>query len=193
MNNNINANSGVLRYIKHFYKEMDGVSAVEFALIAPLMLLMLMGGFEAFQLYRFSIKIERTVSSIGDIASRFPVISEGDVNDIFELASHVDEKQQLEEEDYRVFLVSISNSDAEGLTVNWVRDHGNLDHDSRLVGQTETLVAPELVDNEYESLIASEAIFTYHPVFPGFLFNERLIKRHALFRPRSGRLTTIAP
>ncbi|WP_081649845.1 TadE/TadG family type IV pilus assembly protein [Fodinicurvata sediminis] len=193
MTNRMNYTEEVLKYIKHFFGEIRGVSAVEFALMAPVLLLMIMGGFETFNLYRFSIKVERTVASIGDITARQAVISESHLSDIFELTSQLDERLQIEEDDYRVFVVSISNDPEEGLSVNWVRDHGSLAHNSRVAEQTETLVASELVESEYENLIASEAVFAYQPIFPGFLFSERLVHRHSFFRPRSGRLTTIAP
>lgn len=183
----------ISKFIKIFFREKCGVSAVEFALLAPVILLMTMGGFETFNLYRFSIKVERTVASIGDITARQAVISESHLSDIFELTAQLDERLQIEEENYRVFVVSISNDPEEGLTVNWIRDHGSLAHTSRVAEQTETLLASELVESEYESLIASEAIFAYQPIFPGFLFSERLVHKHSFFRPRSGRLTTIAP
>lgn len=193
MINKMKKEKQLLRYIKHFFIGKNGVSAVEFALMAPVLLLLIMGGFESFHLYKFSIKVERIASSIGDITARLPEIRERDLSDIFELTGQLDERLQVEEEDYRIYIVSISNKDDEGLIVNWFRDHGSLAHGSRLVEQTETLVAAELVENEYENLIASEAVFIYQPIFPGFLFNKRVISRHAFFRPRSGRLTTITP
>lgn len=184
--------SRIGRRLRDFLRGRRAVSALEFALIAPVLLLLLMGGFEMFRLYLFTTKVDRAVVSIGDVTARLPEITESDLVDIFELAGELGSPFELSAGDYRIYLVSISNVD-DDLTVNWVRDHGSLAEDGQLVDNLETLVDPNLVSDEFDSLIASEAVFRYEPVFPGFLFDERRIYRNAFFRPRLGRLTTVNP
>jgi len=71
------------RGLKSIATNQDGVSAIEFALIAPLLVTMYFGGIEISLLMQADRRITTTTATIGDLASRATVLNSGDIADIF--------------------------------------------------------------------------------------------------------------
>lgn len=71
--------SALLRAARRFTRDRRGVSAVEFALIAPVLLLLLLGGVTTFLLVRDSRSAERATFTISDILSRASTTSKKDL------------------------------------------------------------------------------------------------------------------
>jgi Flp pilus assembly protein TadG len=64
-----------------------GISAVEFALIAPLMVLIYFGCIELSLLMRVDRRVTTTASSLGDLTARLVTVSDADMNELFDAAS----------------------------------------------------------------------------------------------------------
>lgn len=62
-----------------FARNSDGVAAVEFALLAPLMLTLMIGALEITQSLWADGKVEKATSTIGDLVSRTPVMSDNEL------------------------------------------------------------------------------------------------------------------
>ena len=71
------------RGLKTITQDQDGVSAVEFAIIAPLLVTMYFGGVELSLLMQADRRITTATATIGDLASRTTVLNSGDIADIF--------------------------------------------------------------------------------------------------------------
>lgn len=65
-----------------FKKDQDGVAAVEFALLAPLMLTLMLGALEVTQSIWADGKVEQATSTIGDLVSRTPLMSDTEFNEL---------------------------------------------------------------------------------------------------------------
>jgi len=68
--------SGRKPVLNRFSKHESGVAAVEFALLAPLMLTLMLGALEVTQSIWADGKVEQATSTIGDLVSRTPVMSD---------------------------------------------------------------------------------------------------------------------
>lgn len=64
-----------------------GISAVEFALIAPLMVLIYFGCIELSLLMRVDRRVTTTASSLGDLTARLVTVSDADMNELFDAAA----------------------------------------------------------------------------------------------------------
>lgn len=64
-----------------------GISAVEFALIAPLMVLIYFGCIELSLLMRVDRRVSTTASSLGDLTARLVTVSDADMQELFNAAA----------------------------------------------------------------------------------------------------------
>ena len=69
--------------MRRFVGDQDGVSAVEFALLLPLMLTLYLGGVEVSQAVSADRKTMLVAHSIGDIISQYSCVTSSDMTNIF--------------------------------------------------------------------------------------------------------------
>lgn len=102
---------------KTISRNEDGVAAIEFALIAPIMALLYFGSIELSLLMEADRRVTTVTATIGDLASREVVLRNDDVDDIFEAASLL-----LSPLDPSIAQLRVSSliADANGtVTVDW--------------------------------------------------------------------------
>lgn len=102
---------------KSLLQDQDGISAVEFALIAPLMILIYFGGVELSFLMEADRRVTTVASTVGDLTSRTVTLSNDEIGDIF-LASN----QLILPLDPNIAQIRVSSlvSDNDGnVTVDW--------------------------------------------------------------------------
>ncbi len=73
----------VCRFVRRFSRDGRGVSAVEFALIAPLMIVMFFGTTEIAQLLSANRKLTQTANTIADLVSQDDAVTNAELNDVF--------------------------------------------------------------------------------------------------------------
>lgn len=73
-----------LRNIRGIFRAKDGISAVEFALIAPLMMLMYFACIELSLMMVLDRKVTSSASTLGDLTARASIVSNDDLDDIFQ-------------------------------------------------------------------------------------------------------------
>lgn len=73
----------MIRSIYRFLKDRAGVSALEFALIAPVMLILYLGCIELAFMMRSDRTITVATSTLGDLTARLDVAAQSDIDDIF--------------------------------------------------------------------------------------------------------------
>jgi Flp pilus assembly protein TadG len=72
-----------------FARAKDGVAAVEFALVIPFLLMLLLGGFELTQAASTYRKLTDTTSELADIASQYTTMSSTDTSAVFNATSQI--------------------------------------------------------------------------------------------------------
>jgi len=75
--------------IERFRKEAQGVAAVEFAIIAPLMILLFFATLEVSTAVAVNRKISRVSSTVGDLVTQSETLTNSDIADIMRSASYV--------------------------------------------------------------------------------------------------------
>ena len=73
-----------IQRFSRFLRDRSGVSAVEFALIAPVMLLFYFGTVEVSMMLLADRKVTKAAGTLGDLAAREPSLTTDDLDDIFQ-------------------------------------------------------------------------------------------------------------
>jgi len=166
------------RGIKNVRTDQDGVSAIEFALIAPLMVTLFFGGIEVSLLMQADRRVTTVASTIGDLASRETILNNGDVNDIF-LASTL-LLSPLDPTIAQVRLSSLVADENGDVTVDW-SDGCNLE--GRMPG-TSVENLPEEIIPANGSIIMAEISYSYESEIAFTIQNSRTLSDRFFLRPR---------
>ncbi|MEM1105800.1 MAG: TadE/TadG family type IV pilus assembly protein [Pseudomonadota bacterium] len=105
-------------------RDKDGISAVEFALIAPVLVCFYFGCIEISTMLITDRKVTSTAASVGDLVARLPSIDTAEMNDIFN--SSVINMAPNDLADTRIRVTSIEFA-PDGVTpvVGWSRSTAN--------------------------------------------------------------------
>jgi len=176
-----NTNQPKFRGVKTFkdaIRNTDGVSAVEFALIAPFMLLLYFGTTEVSLLMQSERQVTSAASTMGDIAARSDIITDSDMQDIFGSTEIV--LQTLDSAEAGMRISSLV-ADAEGnVTVAW----SDARHLSPLSEGSTVNDLPEGIVPENGSVIMAELEYSYTPELGYFLKESRSLNEKFYLRPR---------
>ncbi len=83
------------RNIRGIFRAKDGISAVEFALIAPLMLLIYFGCIELSLMMVLDRKVTSSTATLGDLTARASQISNADLDEIFQATRMIFEPNDI--------------------------------------------------------------------------------------------------
>jgi Flp pilus assembly protein TadG len=173
--------------VAHFVRAHGGVAAVEFAMIAPVMLLLLLGTFEVSQGIAAKRKVVLTASTVANIVTQYSSISAS--QQMPDILSAADTVLTPFASSNAVVTVSSINIDAQGkATIGWSKA---LNGSARAVGQAVTVPAALAVANT--SLIFGETTYSYTPVVDFMKFGTSNLYSSVYMLPRSGTTITLGP
>ena len=152
--------------LRRFGKDRKGVAAVEFALIAPAMILLYCGLVELCQAIIADRKTNHVASAVGDLVSQAETVSSSDLSDIFTIANTI--MSPFPTSSLQIRVTSLT-ANASGTPVgDWSKGYGGLS--ALTVGQTKTL---PMTLASGDSMVMSESKYTYtsvlHYVLPSAL------------------------
>jgi Flp pilus assembly protein TadG len=160
-----------------FLGDRRGLSAVEFALLLPLMLTLYLGGVEVSNGVAANRKVAITARTVADLAARMTTIHNADMTNILGASSAVIAPYSLANLKVTVSEVDI---DARGnATIAW---SDSLNGTAHSVGQTMTIPTALAVPNT--SLILGEVQYDYNPTFGYVLTNTLTLKGQMYMAPR---------
>jgi Flp pilus assembly protein TadG len=146
----------MIRYLRNFIRDKRGVSAIEFAMISPLMLTMYFGAIEISQGISINRKITLTARTVSDLASRATNINNADMTNLLTASQAIISPYPANVLKVTVSLITIdANSKA---TISWSDTLGGT---ARAKGSTVTLPGALLIANT--SLVWSEVSYAYTP------------------------------
>lgn len=158
-------------------RDTRGVSAVEFALLLPLMLSLYLGAVELSQGIAADRKVTLTARTIADLVSQVTSINNAGMTNSLNAAAAVMAPYSTANLKVTVSSVAI---DANGkATIAW---SDALNGTARAVGSTVTLPAALNVANS--SLIWSEVQYTYRPTIGYVITSTLTLKDQIYMRPR---------
>jgi hypothetical protein len=111
------------------WKDRRGMAAVEFALIAPALIVVFMGVLELTARYRASEEATRYVNQVADLLPREPELATSDIEHIFEAAVHMmkplDTTSRLDLDVSGIGFEDPTNTDTPVADLYWRRLTGN--------------------------------------------------------------------
>lgn len=146
------------RSLKSLSGDERGVSALEFALIAPFLVLLYFGGIELSLLMQADRRITTVAATVGDLTSRVSGLTEQDVRDIFDSANLL--ITPLDPTGAEMVLSSLVADDEGNVTVDWSRSRntGRRSRGSSVPDLPDDIVPPN------GSVILAEVAYDYESV-----------------------------
>ena len=167
------------RRLSRFWRDRRGVSAVEFALILPLLLLFYFGMAELTEAMMAERRLSHLTASIGDVVAREQSFTDAQAKDIF-IAGQV-MMSPFPTSTLKMCIVSIA-SDAQGQDkVVWA-ERSNAPADCPKAN--DPIDIPATVLPASQSVIMSKASYEYNSVFKLIIPNALTFHRTFYLRPR---------
>jgi Flp pilus assembly protein TadG len=157
--------------------DQRGVSAVEFALLLPLMLTLYLGAVEASQGIGAGRKVTLTARTIADLVSQVSSLSSADMTNALNAATAV--MAPYATSNLKVTVTSVKVDANSNATVDW---SATMNGTARAKGSTVTLPAALVVTNS--SLIWSEVEYAYKPTVGYVISGTLTLKDKIYMRPR---------
>jgi Flp pilus assembly protein TadG len=143
---------------KNFFSDRRGTSAVEFALILPVMLVIYLGGFEITQALAVNRLVALTSGTVTNIVSQYSSISaSSQMPDILNASVQVLAPYPSSNATVVVSCIAVNNSGV--ATVSWSQ---SLNGTARTVGQVVTL--PSGLDTPNSTVVLGETTYAYTPL-----------------------------
>ena len=160
-----------------FARDRRGVSAVEFALVAPLMITLYVGTTEVSQAITAGRKATLVARTVGDLASQVSSISNAGMNDILKASSAI--VAPFAPSNLKV-TVSCVTIDANGkATISWSDTFQGAAH-----GTGSAVTLPPALNVANTSVIWTEVQYDYTPSIGYVLTGTLALKNEMYMRPR---------
>src|SRR4029078_10476737 len=148
--------NGLTRYLSSLHRDQRGVSAVEFAMLLPLMVTLYLGAVEISQGVGINRKVTLTARTVADLASQVSSIHTTDMSNMLSAASSVVAPFPVNQLKATVSAVSIAANSVPKVTWSCT-----LNGTKRSVGSTVTMPTALKIANT--QLIWSEVSYNYVP------------------------------
>lgn len=163
--------AGLRTKTAEFVRDRRGVAAVEFAYIAPVLLIMLMGTFEMSR----GVSIDRRLNSVSAMASeiiaREDSITPTDLEKVAQSMKHVMEPYDDDTMVIRLIGVRASSTNATDTKVEWSYEYSGNGSAVPYTQCTPYALDAGLV-GKGGSVIVAEVGYTYAPVFGDFVYRQ---------------------
>ncbi len=156
----------------------DGVSSIEFALIAPFLLLLYFGGVEMSLLMLADRQITSTSATMGDLTSRLLTFTNQDEINVFRASEAL--LSTVDPRDAQLRVSSLANN---GGTITVVWSEANANTTELPIGSTVTDIPPGIVPDG-GTIIMTETEFEYTSELGFFLKGTRTLQDRFFLRPR---------
>lgn len=163
--------------LRRLIADERGVSAVEFAMLLPLMLTLYLGAVEVSQGIGADRKVTLTARTICDLVSQVSSIGNSDMTNALNASAAV--MAPFPVGNLKVTVTSVKIDSSGKATVDW---SDTLNGTARAKGSTVTL--PTALNVASTSLIWSEVQYTYKPVIGYVVSGTLTLKDQIYMRPR---------
>lgn len=165
-----------------FWRNLEGVAAIEFAMIVPLMFLLFVGAVEFSQAITVDRRVTQIASSTADLVARTKSISTSEVTSIFNISDELMKPYETAPLKITILNVIASPSDATVTTICWFQNYQG-GAASYTKGQTYKL--PDGVVQAGESVVVSEVRYAYTPpLFHYFIKGTTNLSETFYLKPR---------
>ena len=185
----------MLSRLRKVRRDNRGVAAIEFALLLPMLIALLIGCLEVTFKIWSTQKAEKLAVTLSDVIAQSTAVTNSDLVSLIGAVDKIMDPFAFGADDGKIIISSLyvpqGETEAE---VNWqcfFPGTGGLTAASKFGTQGATADLPDgftLVAKD--NVIVTEIFYRYTPIAPGFMFDESIVYRRALFKPRLGLLIT---
>ncbi len=169
----------MLRHIRLFAAARDGLAAVEFALIAPVMIAMFYGAVELSSAVDCNSRVAHVASTTSDLVAQSTTVSTTDIDNIFQAANAI--LYPYSSTGAQIVVSSLVDDGHGGATVAW----SDAQNTSPLtVGSTVSVPSGLIVSGSGGSVILSTITYVYNPPVTHFLGGAVTLTSSFYSRPR---------
>jgi Flp pilus assembly protein TadG len=172
-----------------------GIAAVEFAIVLPVLLLVVLATVDVVSLVRASWRMERAAGELGNVIAQLDVITDADFPVLFDVADRIAAPYELTGLAGAVIVTGIAGGE-NGATIAWQRRAGAGLFSSRIGGTGTASLPAGFVLPAGQSAIAVETYVQSRPwvlAAPFLGGATRTLSGFGLFRPRLATLGSIDP
>ncbi len=161
--------------LTRFRRDQQGLAAVEFALLAPVMILLYFGMAELCQGYMALKRTSHVTSMVADLTAQAQAVNQNDLDDIFSIGNQI--MQPFSADPLQMRVSSVTRGSDGNIDVDWSygRDMSDLE---------EPVTVPDGLIGKGESLIIAETVYDYDSPADKFLPGITKLSRVFYLRPR---------
>jgi hypothetical protein len=181
----------MLNHLRKLRRDVGGVAAIEFALLLPMLLTLLIGCLEVTFKIWSTQKAEKLAVTLSDVIAQSTAVTSGDLAKLTGAVDKIMDPFPFGADKGKVIITSVYWEQGEDAAkVNWQCPYGGYTGTSKFGAEGEDATLPDgFTLNEKDNIIVAEVFYEYEPIAPGLLFDKAAIYRRALFKPRLGLLT----
>jgi len=162
-----------LRLLRRFARRTDGLAAIEFAFILPVLLIMLVGAAEIGEAVSIYRKVSITTRTVADLATQYSTIHDADMTTILGASSKI-----VAPYPSGPLIVTVSQISIDASGNGHVSWSNSLNGTPRTAGSAVTVPSQMATVNTY--LIYGEVSYTYSPTF-GYNLPGSVTMNNAIF------------
>jgi len=164
----------MIQLLRRLAADKGGASAIEFALLLPILFMLHVGAAEALQAYVAQRNVAHIAAAMADITARNRTVSTADLTDILGASATMMHPFPVSRLQQRVSSISADGSGS--VATDWTSKKDYTEKEAPSV--------PNGYLRSNESVIVTDVIYDYRPSFGFFLPDSIRIVRHAYVRPR---------
>jgi Flp pilus assembly protein TadG len=165
----------VAKHLCVFRKDDPGVAATEFALILPILILLLFGTVEIGNALLLDKKVTMASQTAADLIAQQKVVTGADIVNIWAAIDNIILPYATDNTSYTV--VSLVADEDGNQSIDWQQTRGG--------GVVEEITVPAGMLGTDESAIIATITYQYTPVFGDLLFSDFAISDVSYLRPRT--------
>ncbi len=169
------------RVVKKFLSNVEGLAAVEFSFIAPIMLVLFFGVVEGSDALSASRRVTLSANTLADLVAQESQITGADLDDIFVGMADIVTPQDANV-DFQVFSI-IRDPVTENIVVDWSYDSTGASPSAQ--GDEFTNVPDATLLDNGATLIVTNVSFDYSSRISQFIFSNLTLERSATRLPRA--------
>ena len=178
------ADGGLLLRLRRFVEDRRGVGAIEFAIVAPLLIMAYIGAFEISVAVATSRKVSRAASTVSDLLTQSKTTTAATLDTMKDVVKNVLAPYAIT--GYSLKITGISVDAAGNATVAWSRDQNS----GEPYGTGDPVTLPSSMDAESTFIVRTELVVPHSILLmaPGLnsQFNEIDLSKTSYFRQRVG-------
>jgi Flp pilus assembly protein TadG len=165
------------RSLRNFAQDKRGVSAVEFAMLLPLMITLYLGGVEVSSAIAVDRKVTLVARTLGDLVAQSTSVNATDMTNILNAATSV-----VQPYSSSLIKVTVSRVDVDANGVAKVVWSKTLNGTARAANSTVTL--PAALNTASSSVIWAESSYAYTPTIGYVIVGTKTLTDQIYMRPR---------